>query len=463
MGIPSYFSYIIRKYPSIVSKFGHTIDNFYLDSNSIIYDMVSKMDKNCPTFETTLMINVCNKIDEYLSIVQPKQVFIAFDGIPPMAKIKQQRDRRYKSWILQNMSKKSDWNTIQITPGTTFMNQLNAHLKQHFKSYDQKYDFFKLSTSEEYGEGEHKLFEHIRNHPDLHKTKKTLIYGLDSDLIVLSLHHLEYGDIKLLRESPAFMMMGDDLHVLDVPILADGIKEIVGEDRLSDYTFMTFLLGNDFMPHFPALNLRTRGFDTLLHTYNARILPYETLVSGDKIHWDVVQKLITGLAEREHSAITSEYHSRNRFIADTSTEEAQMNNTPMIKREKELFICPIRTGWESRYYNTLVKTTNLPVICKHYTDMLEWNMTYYTTGCVNWQIYYPYMYPPLLNDLKHHLPKTSQLIHDDSRMNEVDVLRYVLPTTYHSFIPNEESKEELVPTLEWSYCRYIWESHVCFI
>jgi hypothetical protein len=73
------------------------------------------------------------------------------------------------------------------------------------------------------------------------------------------------------------------------------------------------------------------------------------------------------------------------------------------------------------------------------------------------------MYPPLLNDLKHHLPKTSQLTHDDSRMKEVDVLRYVLPTAYHSFIPNEESKEELVPTLEWSYCRYIWESHVCFI
>ena len=95
--------------------------------------------------------------------------------------------------------------------------------------------------------------------------------------------------------------------------------------------------------------------------------------------------------------------------------------------------------------------------------MLEWNMTYYTTGCVNWQIYYPYMYPPLLNDLKHHLPKTSQLTQDDSRMNEVDVLRYVLPTTYHSFIPNEQSKEELVPTLEWSYCRYIWESHVCFV
>lgn len=460
MGIPSYFSYIIRKYPSIVSKFNHSVDNFYLDSNSIIYDMVAKMKT---VHEDTLIQNVCLKIDEYLTLVQPKRVYIAFDGIPPMAKIKQQRDRRYKGWILQNMSKKSEWNTIQITPGTTFMNKLNAHLKQYFQAYDKKYEFFKLSTSEEYGEGEHKLFEHIRNHPELHETTKTLIYGLDSDLIVLSLHHLSYGDIKLLRESPAFMVCDDALHVLDVPGLADGIKEIVG-DRLPDYTFMTFFLGNDFMPHFPALNLRTRGFDTLLHTYNACVLPYETLVTNDTINWPIVQKLIRGLAEREHSLITSEYHSRNRFIADTSTEEAQHNNTPMIKREKELFICPIRTGWENRYYNTLVKTTKIPNICKYYTDMLEWNLRYYTTGCVNWSIYYPYMYPPLLNDLKHYLPTTSTLECDQTRMNEKDVLRYVLPATYHSFIPDESSKDEQpVPTLEWSYCRYIWESHVCFI
>jgi 5'-3' exonuclease len=460
MGIPSYFSYIIRKYPTIVSKLNYRVDNFYLDSNSIIYDMVAKMGT---IQEDVLIQNVCDKIDEYLTLVQPKCVYIAFDGIPPMAKIKQQRDRRYKSWILQNMTKQKEWNTIQITPGTTFMNKLNTHLKQHFNVHNKKYDFFKLSTSEDYGEGEHKLFQHIRDHPDMHKKTKTLIYGLDSDLIVLGLNHLKYGEIKLLRESPAFMMVGDELHVLDVPKLAEGIKEIVGEDRLADYIFMTFFLGNDFMPHFPALNLRTRGFDLLLYTYNACILPYESLISKDTIQWDMVQKLITGLAEREHSAITSEYHSRNRFIADTSTEEAQHNNTPMIKREKELFICPIRTGWENRYYNALLKTANLPVICNHYMSMLEWNMTYYTKGCVNWQIYYPYMYPPLLSDLKNYVPKVSILEYNNTRMEEKDVLRYVLPTMYHSFIPDEESRDEPVPTLEWSYCRYIWESHVCFI
>ena len=40
MGIPSYFSYIVKNHSDIIKKLNYLkkIDNFYLDSNSIIYD-----------------------------------------------------------------------------------------------------------------------------------------------------------------------------------------------------------------------------------------------------------------------------------------------------------------------------------------------------------------------------------------------------------------------------------------
>lgn len=323
----------------------------------------------------------------------------------------------------------------------------------------KKYDFFKLSTSEEHGEGEHKLFEHVRTEPEWHQNKETLIYGLDSDLIVLGLHHLKYGNIKLLRESPAFMMVGDELHVLDLSKLSEGIRELIG-DRMEDYTFLTLFLGNDFMPHFPALNLRTRGFDLLLQTYTTFILPHEKIFDGD-IRWDLVQKLVNGLAEREHSTIIQEYHGRNRLVVDSSTEDACLNNTPILKRDKEKFICPISPGWEKRYYDTLLPH-DIPDVCKKYTDMLLWNMKYYTKGCVHWNMCYPFMYPPLLVDLKRYIPDTKKIEPNELRMNEKELLEYVLPTKYHEYIPDGISREEKVPVLEWAYCRYLWESHVHF-
>ena len=47
-----------------------------------------------------------------------------------------------------------------------------------------------ISASDEPGEGEHKIFEYIRTHQDEHKNSNTIIYGLDADLIMLTLNHL---------------------------------------------------------------------------------------------------------------------------------------------------------------------------------------------------------------------------------------------------------------------------------
>ena len=107
MGIPSYFSYIIRNYPKIVKSLQtmsaakpnpesgcdksneEILNHLFLDSNSIIYDSVYKFTDSIPT-DDDIIESVLSKINDYIMNVAPKQtVFIAFDGVAPFAKMKQ--------------------------------------------------------------------------------------------------------------------------------------------------------------------------------------------------------------------------------------------------------------------------------------------------------------------------------------------------------------------------------------
>lgn len=157
MGIPSYFSYIVKNHREIIKKFykkkenekeGMIIDNLYLDCNSIIYDAVRSIDFTSNEdgdigldSHQRIFRRVILKIEEYISVLEPRDtVIIAFDGVAPVAKLEQQRERRYKSWYQNEVSKsifkdsKPDaWNTTAITPGTLFMTELNKTIQNYFK------------------------------------------------------------------------------------------------------------------------------------------------------------------------------------------------------------------------------------------------------------------------------------------------------------------------------------------
>ena len=78
MGIPSYFSHIVRSHRPIIKKYSietRQIDNLYLDCNSIIYDSVRtiKHDKSNAKFEKELIRAVCEKILFYINTLSPKK------------------------------------------------------------------------------------------------------------------------------------------------------------------------------------------------------------------------------------------------------------------------------------------------------------------------------------------------------------------------------------------------------
>jgi len=363
MGIPYFFSYIIKTHKNIIKNIcflnNKKIDNFFLDSNSIIYDVVFNIKeyKGCD-IEDYIINKVIEKIEFYIDLIKPKNIiYIAFDGIPPLSKMEQQRTRRYKSWYSNGIKKtikekynddkeyKIFFDTINITCGTLFMNKLSLKIKNYFLKNNSKVIF---SGSDEYGEGESKIFEYIRKNFEITilLNSSNIIFGLDSDIIILSLNNIKLKsfvkksnniNICLLRETSHFKEVindtntNDDFCLLDINELSKSIikeleiinkendlvsEEDIEEDnlnRIKDYIFLSFLLGNDFIHGHISLNIRTGGFDKILNAYKEIIINNNKyLIKNNKILWKNIYELFVFLEKNEEKYIINELNLRKK-------------------------------------------------------------------------------------------------------------------------------------------------------
>ena len=508
MGIPSYFSYIVRNHRNILVQYKSnriTIDNLYMDCNSIIYDVIYDLEKNKLLIDDNQIIKlVCDKIKSYIKLINPKNnVFIAFDGVAPFAKMNQQKNRRYKTYYETNILKKMginrerNFDTVAITPGTQFMSKLSKSIKKEFNN-SQKFKLKKMivSTSDEIGEGEHKLYQYIRNHKEEHTDTTTVVYGLDADLIMLTLNHLHIcKSMYLFRETPYFIKSIDntlnpnDNYLLNIPEFAEVLsyelndcKKITNNKykRIFDYIFLCFFLGNDFLPHFPALNIRTTGIDRLLDVYKQVLsTTNNNLIQNDKIRWTVLRKIILELSKNEQQMIIEEYKLRDRqskSVRNRKMEiEDKLQSIPLLDRSIEHYIDPYEHGWRERYYKKLfnidIDDNRCKQICINYLEGLEWTFKYYKDECKDWRWSYKYNYPPLLSDLVKYIPSfdTEFITNSNNPVDPFTQLSYVLPKNSLYLLPkNLENNllENFKPhyesnlSIDWSFCRYLWEAHI---
>lgn len=495
MGIPAYFSHIIKEHRAVLKtisspQFGKPT-HLFLDSNSIIYDVLRSQtyDPDDPSFESMCIKEVCKQLLYYKKLIKPtKMTYIAFDGVAPVAKLKQQQSRRYKgAYMKQRFPKKEpEWNTSAITPGTKFMKELSYQVEKFFAKNANVF----VSSSNEFGEGEHKIFEYIRNNGLQLKKDKLVIYGLDADLIMLTLQHLRVcPEIYLFRETPHFIRSIDktlnpnELYALDIPALAEKVKgemkTVPETNTISDYVFMSFMLGNDFIPHMPALNIRTNGIDRIFDAYKATIAGKTSLTKDGKIHWGSFKKFITYLAKNEYQYIKYEYELRDKQkkrvmrYYHNKDEEEKFDVIPQIQQEVEHYINPDEDGWQWRYYKKLtdvdIQYFSPQKMCINYLEALEWTLHYYTFGCKNVRWSYHYMYPPLLEHLVQYIPCfQTTLVDENFNKISADVqLAFVLPES-SSHMLTSKMRAKMQPfykktqhlETEWAFCKYFWEAHL---
>jgi len=163
MGVPKFFAWLIKNYKKDKIVFQkekedvESIDWLLIDTNCMLhpkcFEVLAEEQKkdnvNFKSLQNKMMNASIEYIEKIIEYVEPgKGVYIAIDGPVCCAKIKQQRQRRFRSVhdkiLFDNIKTKFNkpipyfWNNSAISPGTKFMEKLNLKIIKWAEEYKKK-------------------------------------------------------------------------------------------------------------------------------------------------------------------------------------------------------------------------------------------------------------------------------------------------------------------------------------
>lgn len=447
MGVPAMFRWLSQKYPKIVSSVveempkkvgdevipvdrtqpnpnGQEFDNLYLDMNGLVHPCAHPEDGPAPKTESDMMIAIFQHTDRIVGMVRPRKVlYMAVDGVAPRAKMNQQRSRRFRSakeakekdeeraeflklLNSQRASRGEDVNSLEeviektwdsnvITPGTPFMHLLAESL-QYWCAYkfttDPSWKDMKVIISDASipGEGEHKIMNFVRSQrslPTHDPNTSHVIYGLDADLIMLSLATHE-PHFRVLRDDVFFDSGKDKVctrcgrkgHIRSNCEFPEDGKRLTEEEAeeewesterppkpciwlhtnvlreylavemqapkqtfkydlersLDDWVFMCFFVGNDFLPHLPSLEIRDQGIDLLISIWRDLAAQMDDYITKDGFpDMRRVQQVLSALASREADIFKKRKEVSDRQAAKRAQREAMNNGNKRHRRDED--------------------------------------------------------------------------------------------------------------------------------
>ena len=442
MGIPSYFKRLTESVRGLlVPSIQGSVSCLLVDFNCIVYGCL-RSDALPPVpadedeqigWERLLCDEVCKTlVTIWNGAGKPKTVFLAVDGVVPMAKIKQQRMRRFKSvwWAGKELEMgvrapgSIRWDTNAITPGTAFMERLGLRLKEFCKARG-----WTVSTSDEPGEGEHKVMAWLREQPSLEGA--VIIYGLDADLILLSMLTAK-GACFLMREKDEFgskQFATAKYLFLSVEVLRESlfpsINLVNNRQQLLDYIALMSLLGNDFLPHGMSLKIKEGGHDeilTLLRDFHERGLYF---TENEQINWSTFDKLFAILSSKEEEWIFANIQKKKKarsLPSRNETEKAMLSvqRLPVDWFEEKRFLA--NTDWRSTYRQL---APDLAVT--QYKVGMQWILDYYLGKKVNLHWFYPWHLPPLWADFEGQCHAVPASVTTEPPIQPQEQLALVLP------------------------------------
>ena len=373
MGIPYYFLSLIKRHPRVVSRVRDRVhtDVLAIDFNCLIHNYID---------DANPIESILAALQMILStIVQADTVYIAMDGLVPYAKIVQQRYRRFR----KPENPTAVFDRHQISPGTPYMKELTDAVAARFPEAV-------ISSTLEPGEGEHKIFQWLPT-----TAKKVTIYGLDADLILMSLKDTR---VSLLRENANFKTSQVGFSQLSIAELVKVLPIPVE----SYFALCVLCFGNDFMPALGMFSLREGGHERAVKMFLDCGSP--DLLSAD---------------------------GRRTFLQHAAKHEMAVYKTAARDKEYEsIILSPDGKHFEARYNAHLQDGADPVDVVRDFWYCFYWSYNYLLLNRTSdWNFVYRFPEAPLVSQLVRFEEKKDIVFLSDAepRFNITRQLQFILP------------------------------------
>jgi 5'-3' exonuclease len=323
-----------------------------------------------------------------------------------------------------------------------------------------------VSGADEPGEGEQKVMVKVRQKA---AGSAIVVYGLDADLILLSLLNGRTRDISifLMREDKEFGLTGESYSYLSVDVLArslwgdfESLSTSEKVQRIQNYVAGMSLLGNDFLPHSLSIKIREDGHEKLAtNLLELEKLGCQLLVTRADGYQEVSRETLYLLFEKwskdeEHfvcHSIKKKFQMKGRALPDAA---AVLSARP-LEWSVEQEVLSIKKGqdgksqwslqpsWRDVYHEKWMGGIEIESACASYIYGIQWVYDYYTAQKpVDLFWMYPSMLPPLWSDLYQFRNKSSTLaLSNRVALQPQEQLALVLPLSSWLLVRDKKLRE----------------------
>lgn len=427
MGIKHFFHWFRNQFGQNIHKIrkdqhfsdiGVQVDTLLVDMNGIFHTSAQKVYeygnfKAAPSLLTTkrqtqsnlqlqlkLFNDVCNTVESILKLVKPtKRLILCVDGPAPLSKQNQQRQRRFRS--AKEATDDSLFNSNCITPGTQFMDHLTKYIDWYIRkrinsdSYWQSIQVI-FSSEKVPGEGEHKLVNYIRCYGN--PNESYCISGLDADLIMLALG-THMPKFYILREDT--YSSNNDFFCIDVGKISKQLSSMMKwegnkyrfnqKSAIDDFIFLCFMLGNDFLPHIPSIEIIENGIELILEVYRQVGSSFGHITNNiaGRVQFNprTLGVILGTIGQHEKENFERKLMKKKSFFVDDVLEKCSL-------QVEDKWIVDI-DKYKNDYYTThFPEGIDQEKLCHQYLEGMQWVLSYYTQGVPNWKWNFAYHYAP---------------------------------------------------------------------